>query len=413
MKQLTQSKGLLLGLLLLVSVLCVTQVSALTVSPAARLIDYAPGQTVQLSFDILNPNRESFKVSVYPTGVLSDAVKSDIGVITVRESDEKKTVSFSFTFPRDIEPGLHMLEMVILLLPESLGNGEVNSVATDNGIIAATTAVISQFRFNVPYPGKYLKAEVTAVPRTDVVEFIVSAMNVGTDPLRAVRATFTVLNPANEVVGTVTSSEISLPSKEEGKLTALWTPPNPGTYTLKASITYDGESLIKDRIFEAGSLSVELASFAVSSYHLGEIARIDLLVRSLWNNPIEELYAEVILRETNGAEVTSFKTPTERLPAFSSAVLKGFWDTKDILPGTYDFDVTLHYDGKVRSDIYSAVIAPDEVSLEKFGEVTGQVVGGAKESSSSGIGLIVVLVLIVLVSNVVIIFFVMRSRRKV
>ena len=75
MKQLTQSKGLLLGLLLLVSVLCVTQVSALTVSPAARLIDYAPGQTVQLSFDILNPNRESFKVSVYPTGVLSDAVK--------------------------------------------------------------------------------------------------------------------------------------------------------------------------------------------------------------------------------------------------------------------------------------------------------------------------------------------------
>ena len=186
-------------------------------------------------------------------------------------------------------------------------------------------------------PEKYAEAQFHI--SGDVKEetrFVIPIFNYGKENIESVKAKIRILGATYEEVALLETNEISVNTKQEGKLVASWKAEvNPGMYHAVAEIEYDGKPIKLEKNFGVGDLLIEIENIKVNDFKLGGIARLDIYLKSKWNQPIESIYADVVILDKD-QEIYTFKTNSINLQSLSEGKLEAYWDTKGISVGRYN-----------------------------------------------------------------------------
>ena len=182
----------------------------------------------------------------------------------------------------------------------------------------------------------------------------------------------------------------------------------PGKYLAKAILTYSSsketKTLTKEVEVVVGTLLVNIADH--SKEVLSEsVSEITVDVESVWNDPIENVFAELIITK-DGSNIATVKTPSEKINGFEKKTLKGYWNTKGLATGEYDMKIIVHYGGKTTEK---------DVKINIVEEVTGEaVVEEEKESSEEGMSMLTIIIIVVVIIVIlnIILFVFLKKRRE-
>jgi hypothetical protein len=261
----------------------------------------------------------------------------------------------------------------------------------------------------VPYPNKYAEAElqISASKIGEDVVFTVPVFNFGRQNIDGVSAEVEIYGPNNEKLGMAKAESISLAASQSGKLVARWRADvKPGIYHAVAMVDYDGQSAKAERDFDLGDLRVKATAIDVGNFRLGNVAKMDILLENLWNQPLKNVYGEVEVRDQSKS-YTKFKTAGVDLEPYSKGMIISYWDTTGVPVGRYIVDVLLSYANQNTTDSFEVDVNLDTIRTAAM--ATGEVI----ESDKSKLGTstaIVLLVIVIIALNIG--WFVYKSRIK-
>lgn len=409
----TKNQYTIISLLILIIVLS-NSVMGLGVTPARRVIDYVPGQTINYEFTILNTEETDQILAVYTTGALQNSIVLEKNIIRVDKSQGKASVKLTVTLPEGLEPGTQKTNIMVAGLPSDAGiNNDLESEVFSgnlNGNIGASIVVAHQLWVEVPYPGKYLKAQIRKQEFDSKPEFVIAAFNLGTERLDDIDARVEILGATFEEIAELKTNSISLESGTEGKLTAVWDEENinPGVYRVRAIVNYDSKTIVLEDNFYVGKSQVEIKSLTANNFRLGTIAKLNLLIESDWNNPINEVYGEFNVLQ-NGEKIGNFLTAPISLQPYQEETLIGYWDTEGYEIGDYDIQVKVKYEGKTEERIFDAALAIDSIEFGNNG--IGRVTGNDSDKSSNSTALLIILMLVLVGLNIALFLYIKRSKK--
>ena len=159
--------------------------------------------------------------------------------------------------------------------------------------------------------------------------------------------------------------------------------------------------------FDIGKLYIDVKGINVGEFSLGQVAVLDILLESKWNERIKNVYGEISVFDSDGSELPSIKTASIDLEANSEGILKAYWDTSDLKVGKYNLNLLVHYNDRVTEKLVETEVNIDSIrtNLGFTAEVT----------AGSGIGrdnLLVILVLVLVAINIAWFVFFMRKKWK-
>lgn len=408
--------------ILIVLVISINFVTALGVTPARKLFDYGEGlESGELR--IINSQNKDLKLAVYATGDYADAISFEKDVIYISASESAKTVGYTLTMPENLAPGRQSIDLIILELPTELKEG--NTVITDNGVIimqdkkenemlSATTAVIAKVFIDVPYPGKYINADlhVSSANTDETITFAVSLFGKGEENIDDVGGVIIIKGPTNEEIARVQTTSRSLGSGEDGKIVANWKAGvNPGVYYAEAVINFDGEQIVKRTTFMVGSNNLKIKDILIDKFKLGQIAKVDVIAESVWNEEIKDVYAELDILDERGISLRNVKTSAINIPSLGTGILSGYWDTEGMVIGNYDISVKLFYENKISEKLFQAIINADNIQISDTAAIAGQVIKESGEGSST-ISLLIMAVIILIVINISWLLYFKKFKKK-
>ncbi|MCK5449666.1 hypothetical protein KAI32_02275 [Candidatus Pacearchaeota archaeon] len=301
------------------------------VSPASYEIDFKPNLKQNFNFNFLFD--EDIEAEVYVSGDLKDYVKLDKKFLK-----GGGRVIASIDFPSEIEiPGVHRIRI------------GAKQLASEGGGIAIVSDVGGVIKVKVPYPGKYVGLEFktsNANVGEDInLELIVSSM--GKEDIYA-HPILKIFNSDGEIEQIDLGEKFIASTKSAEFLKKLSTVNyKPGDYEVSAVVEYGGEKpVIASVPFRLGELRVEISNWT-KVFERDKINRFEIRIESLWNDPIESLYASVEIVDYN----VQFSTPSISLEPWKKDILTGFFDARDIDEEKFKANITLFYDGHTTSKI--------------------------------------------------------------
>lgn len=193
----------------------------------------------------------------------------------------------------------------------------------------------------MPYPGVYVKTSLAVdnVNENDTVKVIVRASNLGYENITGAWADIDVLGPEKELITTLQTLKMDLLSKKRDQVyQADWDSVGfgAGDYQARARFYYKDNVSVMQRDFKIGALLVQILNHT-SSVAYATISPYDVIVKSGWNSPIENVYAIVVVNQT------SFQTPSISLDPWRTETLKGYFDSKGFQPNRYPAEITVYY----------------------------------------------------------------------
>ncbi|RMD66438.1 hypothetical protein D6817_04140, partial [Candidatus Pacearchaeota archaeon] len=309
----------------------------LGVTPARRIVNFAPGLEKSVQMGIVNSEAKQTHVVIAVQGELAQYVSLPTRELTL-EPRETRSLSYRVRLPDELEPGEHRADIVVLELPENLGEGNT---------IGAAVAVVSQFVVSVPYPGKYAEASFDVYQSQGVVSFVTAVTSKGKFDLARVKARVEVFGALNEKVAELESEEVGIASQRRKELVVKWEPGKevkPGKYRAVATLFYDGKTKTLEKEFSIARQGVSVEGIEVRDFRLGEIAKFEIVVRNELGEEISEAYGEVNVFDSESKELlASFRSPTQALEPGERAVLVAYWDTEGVKPGSYDAELIVRY----------------------------------------------------------------------
>ena len=386
--------------------LFVSSVSALGISPARKIFDFESGLQESVEFKVINNENKDMKVVVYAEDVFNGAsVIVDTSELSFSAGESEKIVRYSFSLPDKMDkPGDHSVKIVAREIP-------VDSAVSGTEISSAI-AVVHELKIKVPYPGKYVETDlkIAETDKSNEVNFIISVNNLGTQKIVNAKGIIDIYGPTNDKIASVETSLSSIDAGLRKDLTAVWTDENinSGKYYAKLTLTYDGEVAEAERIFNVGSLEVDIIDINVKDFRLGEIAKFNILVENSWSELINDAYCELVISE-NGDEIGSFKSASEDIHALSKGELTAFWDTAGVKEGEYDAKAILYYAGKSIEKDMRAVISLNSISFDLFGAGAVVADGGVMDKSDI---IIIALVVLVIINIGWFVYFKRRKRKR-
>ena len=194
-------------------------VFSLGVAPAKKMINFDANLEKEIKLKILNNEDKDFKVVVYVRGELAKYVSVENSLIDVDAKQEFIEFKYNIKLPNKFEKaGVHEAEIVIMEFVDEFATEKENVAVT------AVAAVISKLQVRVPYPGKYAESKVyieSAMIEEDVV-FTIPIYNFGKENIEKARAKIEIFGATYEKLGEFYTNEISIYSKEEGKVRGSW-----------------------------------------------------------------------------------------------------------------------------------------------------------------------------------------------
>ncbi|MBT3416867.1 hypothetical protein HON86_02905 [Candidatus Woesearchaeota archaeon] len=380
-------------ILLIFTLLIVSDVFALGVSPARKIIEFSPELEIEVEFNVLNSEGKDMKVVIYVEGDnLDEEIIIDNPELIFSSGELQKSVKYNIKLPEKYdEPGTHEIKIVAREIPVDK--------AFEGTFVGASVAVVHIVRINVPYPGKYATVELKLGEDTGQgVDFIVYVNNFGTQKIVSAKGIIDVYGPTNEKLTSLETGLVSVDSGARKAMNVKWDENiNSGKYYAKLTVLYDGNVAEYEKVFNVGIRLVDILDIIVKNFKLGGIAKFNILVENGWPEVISDVYTDLLISE-KGQEIGRFKSAAEDIPALAKEELTAFWDTAGVEEGDYDAKISLYYDDKIVEKDMKTKISFNSISFSGFtGAVISDEVGGETSDTKILIGLVVILIIINLI----------------
>ncbi|MBI2449439.1 hypothetical protein HYV49_04030 [Candidatus Pacearchaeota archaeon] len=335
--------------------------SAIGITPGKVTEDFSPGLERDVGFSVINSEKKDMNVLFYVKGDLGEHVTLNKQFDAFSRFDETKSYTYSIRLPERLNPGKHVAEIVALELPpgayqqgtfvEAGRDGGNVSVAViqplgSSTFVGAVAGVITQFEIFVPYPGKFIEAELDIYQdkNTGKTIFSIAAISRGKLDIVNLKADIDIYTSLNQKVGTIETDSISLTSGRRGVLLKEWMPDvPPGPYRAVATVHYDENIIELEKVFNIGEVILEIESIEVKNFQLGGIGKFEVTVRNIGSSDILNAYLNIVVFNKEGETMADFKSPTYDVNALSREKMIAFWDTAGVQKGVYEGKIILHY----------------------------------------------------------------------
>jgi hypothetical protein len=389
---------------LLLIVLLASHVLALGVTPGKRIFEYEVGSEKSGEFSVFNSDKEDVKLIIVVEGELAEYISVSEDEFSMSASEESRSLSYAFEIPRGLKPGNHLTDIKVLQLPDDEGEEEV--------FIGAIVGVVTQVNLFVPFPGKFIEAKVNVLDEEEEISFVIPVFGRGEQDIESIRAKIDIHGLLNEKIASLETNEAELKSGERKDLSVVWdvSEVDPGPYLAVAQIDYDGGNLVINREFTVGKKVLNLVGIGVENFVLGEIAKLDMIVESGWKETLNDVYAEMIVYDDFGEELSNIKSANYEVPPGKNTLMEAFWDTEGIVEGIYDVSLSFFYEDEV--DQYDLGVDVRQFDIKFIG--TGYVIseGGSKGSGNLVTILIVVIGILALMNLSWFLYFRKKFNKK-
>ena len=384
-----RAKRILFILAGLLIVLTMQNVLAIGITPGRTTINFEPSLHKEVSFSIINSEHKDMSVVFMVKGELSESITLSRAYTDFSSTEDSKSFTYIIDLPQKIsKPGKYEAEIVALEMPKDI---------KEKGTFAgATIAVVTQLHVYVPYPDKYLEAELNIIGSEGEGKtiFFIPITSRGKLDIVNAKAVIDIYTSLNEKITTIESTTTSLNSLERKELVAEWQANvNPGKYLAVATVIYDNEVVKVEKEFNVGAKVLEILEINVRDFELGGIAKFDALVENKWSNDLEEVYLNIIVYNNEGEIMADFKSPTYDITGLSKSEMVAYWDTAGVHEGTYDGKLILKY-GEETTDRNIQMKITDN-SIEVIGLTGRVIVKGGGEFNLNNMLLIAVIFLII------------------
>jgi|TARA_B100002003_G_C14066261_1_gene513122 hypothetical protein len=303
----------------------------LGISPSKHVVDYVPG--LELEYDFTVYASADQKVELYALGDFNDSVVFDkesfIGTNSFHAS-----VKLPLTTKR---PGKHVL---------LIGSREV-SVDDSGNSVGASAAVQVPIVIRVPYPGKYAEINFVTnnVNQGDDLEFIIDVNSRGSSPINA-QASIEILRVDGESVERLDLGSKEILNQDSYSFKKIFETDNyePGDYNAVAIVSYVEGIAKAESLFRLGRLFVNITNYTSEVVRDG-IKPFQIDIESLWNDPIENVHAEVYFSK-EGKKIADFLTPSFSLTGWEVKSFTGYFDTDLFDYDIYDTKIILNYENQ-------------------------------------------------------------------
>ncbi|MFH1151649.1 MAG: hypothetical protein V1788_00825 [Nanoarchaeota archaeon] len=326
--------GILFGILIMQSIL------AIGITPARTTINFEQGLSKEVSFSILNSEKKDMSVVFTVRGDLAEYITLNQAYAEFSSSEESKSFTYLITLPQSsLSSGKHEAEIVALEVPKD--------VKEKGTFVGATLAVVTQLHVYVPYPDKYVDAEVNVIESGGQTIFFIPVTSRGKLDIVEIKATIDIYSGDEQKIATIDSNTDSLLSLERKELVAKWDASvNPGRYKAVVTVRYDNEVTTVLKGFNIGEMFLELQEIIVKDFQLGGIAKINALVENKWSSLLKDVYLNILIYNNEGETMADFKSPNYEIPSLSKLEMVAYWDTAGVREGTYDGKIILKYGEK-------------------------------------------------------------------
>jgi hypothetical protein len=361
---------------------------AIGVVPGRTTINFEPGISQEVIVRVLNNQKKDMNVLVSKEGELSDYVVLGSEGMSFNSNEGEKFFTYTVNLPQEIEkPGDHDVEISFVEVPDSATEGET--------MIGARPSVVTQLRVKVPYPGRYAEADLQISVLDDDVTFTIPLFNLGTEDLN-IRANIRILGPDDEELAEINTDSIEVRAGGSSKIVGHWSAPFVGNYLAVVEVDY-GKVIELEKGFDVGDMFIRIVDIMFGEFELGDIARIDIEVQSGWNEIIEGVYADVFIKNKEGHTIAILKTASYDIKALSDGLLTAFWDTKEVIVGTYEVVIKLNYAGKWSEERFEIIMG--EEYIRKVIEIAKPRI------------LIWLLIIVALIISIIIVFYIYFKRK--
>ncbi len=393
-----------LSIITLILIISMSQaVESIGITPAGKLVEYRPGEKIEISLTIINNDQRSMTVSIYPEEKYSGLIIIKNNILEFKPEDKEKKIEAEIIIPKDLKPGLNTMNIIALEIPGF-------SKSDTGSKISATGSVNSQVRINVPYPGLYAEAKMQVDDQMEPT-ITVSAYNAGSQDIKEAYAEIDILGPTNELLGTINTQKESIPAKKEKKIKAKWMGKhNPGKYFARGVVYYDGKRIKVEKVFEIGNKKIDIININVENFILGNIVRLVATAKNNWNTDLKDVIADFEIINEKGEIVNRFSSISTDIQAYATGMIEAFWDTKNLNIGDYELQATIKNEGEESSFYKKIYISMDDLKF-KDGQGTGMVTGGKDSKDNDRISLLTILVIILIILNIGF-FTYMRKMKK-
>ncbi len=367
-------------------------VFALGIAPSnIGYMNFVPNLTLEEQVYVFNSEYFDFPVEMELGGDLAQyATLSEYNFVLSPKGTEGqgRLLTLSIKLPEKLdEPGEHIIKVGALQAPpENL----------PPGTLAARVKVATGLYIFLPYPGKYIDADLAIENArvNETIKFRISITHKGNLTIDTVSGVVEIYNSEGKKVAYLLTSKKSLEPDSSIDLETQWNAfdVNPGNYKALAIIDYDGIKKQIDKDFRIGSPTVKITNITAQPIVNGTVGKIITSIRSYWDEGIPNVYTSILIK--NGEYSRTVTSPSINMEKFSDADLEIYWDTMDAIgPGDYPANVTVHYLNETES-------IPFTLTIIERGWL------------GSGLELILVILVIALVIIPFMVFYKRRGRHK-
>lgn len=329
-------KGCLL-LTIIAFIFAVQNVLAIGLSPNVVNVDYSPGERKEFSIYIINNYGGDIDAHLYKDGIYKDLIELPKEVIRIKGGDVHE-IKIKVRFPDEgIEPGDQHATIGVIEELVDMKNKAVSGVIAKAGVEV-------KVKFRVSFPGKYARI-VLQVPNVNVGDKLPVGLkleNLGSETINHAFGSVELLQDGKAAENIEFKLSNILPGRDSEYKTRVGTVFfKPGDYKAKAVVFYDSIKAEAETDFRIGRLYINLTNYS-RDFQKGKVSPFDIHIENLWNNNIDDVYADIIISDEWG-QVQYLKTPVISTKSWEKSILRTYWDTTYVERGEYNADVSIKY----------------------------------------------------------------------
>jgi hypothetical protein len=297
--------------------------AAVGISPGIYNVDFSPNLRQHIAFEFLGDSDSDLEI--YAAGELTEYV-----TLSKKRIHGSGSVDVELRLPESIDtPGVHTIYIGAKpIVTEGQGFGIIGNVKGAINII-------------VPYPGQYVLVSLAATNANagQQVNLTTTIDNLGKETVQA-HGSIGIYHDETRITE-IDLGDFDLKTPDHVQtIKHLDTSDYPaGNYFALAQLSYgDGNLATANSSFKLGELNVRVSNYT-RILERKKLNRFEITVASEWNDPIENVYADV---EVQGHPI-NFRTPAAHLDSFGSTVLTGFFDTTGVEEDNIVALITVHY----------------------------------------------------------------------
>jgi len=136
------------------------------------------------------------------------------------------------------------------------------------------------------------------------------------------------------------------------------------------------------------------------------VAKFNILVESKWNKKIENVYAEMVIKDAAGNTVANVKSASVDIEPLQKETLLAYWDTEGVEKGVYDANLVLHYASRTTEKKLKTYIELESIKTEILG-VTAKAI---RREEGVGYDILTPLVIVLIMINLGWFFYFRRRK---